>query len=476
MIEWCKDIGYRPVDFNTFNAIHIAGSKGKGSTAAFVFSILSEYLGDDFHAHDKALAPIKRVGLYTSPHLCTVRERIRIRESQTTDFSQTALDEAKFARYLMDIWDRLGLDNRPPSQSPPFAKFLTLLGFHVFLEEEVDTAIVEVCIGGRYDSTNILCQPSVCAITNLELEHTDILGNKIEGIAWAKGGIMKAGVPVFTPPQAPEAMTVLEDLARIEGADLHVIGIHPDLTEIELGLAGDFQRINASLAIAIASTHLSRMGYKGIPEMKIGTQFPLPERFRRGLENARWPGRCDIRDCLGIRWLLDGAHTMDSMEALGPWVAKQLAIVPHARRILIFNQQTKDTVTLLRHLWQVLLSAMDKNLSHEKMVFHQAIFSTNTPWKHNTSTNNERVSMTYSGMPVDDLKIQIELARCWIGMGGGSPAVTVVRSFEEAMQSAASGYGNSTCKDEGHIRAVVLITGSLHLVGSAIEVLDAISG
>ncbi|KAK6602668.1 Folylpolyglutamate synthase 2 [Botrytis cinerea] len=441
MEEWCEEIGYkasffsnvlfhRPADFNVLNAIHIAGSKGKGSTAAFVFSILSEYLADEFDSEDNNSASLKKIGLYTSPHMRSVRERIRIRESQATDFTNTPLDENKFAHYLSEIWVRLGMDSRELSSSPPFAKFLTLMGLHAFMQEKVDAAVVE---------------PSVCAITSLGLEHTDILGSTLEGIAWAKAGIMKKGAPVFTAPQDPEAMAVLKTTAAYEGVDLHVVATHPDLESIELGLRGDFQRINASLAVAVAAKHLCRMGFSGIAETTTFMKSPLPEKFRRGLEKAQWPGRCETRHNHGIRWLLDGAHTIESIEVLGPWAVKNMVVQKQARRVLIFNQQTKDATALLRHLWQVMTNA---------------------------APDIERVSMTYSGDSIQDLKVQHESAKFWAEISGGESAVTVMRTVEEAIRCAAHGYGDSNCGGKGGDEAVVLITGSLHLVGSALEFLD----
>ncbi|KAJ5525762.1 tetrahydrofolylpolyglutamate synthase [Penicillium frequentans] len=464
-----------PADFNALNAIHIAGSKGKGSTAAFVFSILAEYLTDERIATDGTPATLTKIGLYTSPHLRSVRERIRIQAPQTRNFEETLLDEAKFSHYVSDIWDRLGMDNRSHSQRPPFARFLTLTGFHAFVQEGVDTAVVEACLGGRSDSTNILCKPSVCAITSLGLEHTDILGSTIEEIAWAKGGIMKPGVPVFTSPQEPGALTTLQELAAKERIDLRVVTIHPDLEHIDLGLAGDFQRINASLAVAVAAEHLSRMGYKNMPDIDALFSSPLPDKFRRGLEQAHWPGRCETRDHLGSRWLLDGAHTMESIESLGPWVAKKMAEEKNAKRVLIFNKQTKDATALLRHLRQITTSAMSHWLNPEEAAFQQVIFCTNIPWEHCDAPDTERVSMTYSGGSVEDLEVQTALAAHWMQISDRCSAVTVVRTVEEAIRCADDSGSSSFCRGQEHVKKMVLITGSLHLVGSALEVLDTIT-
>ncbi|TGO40490.1 hypothetical protein BHYA_0036g00230 [Botrytis hyacinthi] len=471
MEEWCEGIGYQPADFDVLNAIHIAGSKGKGSTASFIFSILSEYLSDGCDSGEKRPASLRKIGMHTSPHMRTVRERIRIRQSQSTAFTDTPLDEKKFVQYSSELWDRLDLDSREPSQSPPFGKFVTMMGLHTFMQEKVDTAVIEVGIGGRHDSTNILRQPSVCAITSLGLEHTDLLGSRLEDIAWAKGGIMKKGVPVFTAPQEPAAMAVLEAVAINEGADLHVIATHPDIESIELGLQGDFQRINASLAVAVVAKHLYRMGFSGITDTATFMQSPLPEKFRRGLEKAQWPGRCETRHNHGIRWLLDGAHTLESIGVLGPWVVKNMAAQKQARRVLIFNQQIKDAKALLHHLWQVMTSSSSRFACGEPL-FHQAIFCTNTLWERNAAPDIERVSMTYSGGSIQDLKVQHESATYWAEISGGESAVTVVRTVEEAIRCAAHGYGDSNCERKDGDEAVVLITGSLHLVGGALEFLD----
>ena len=427
-------------------------------------------------ANEEAPAALKKIGLYTSPHLRSVRERVRIQTSQSKNFGETALDETKFSHYVSDMWSRLAMDNRSPSESPPFARFLTLMGFHAFTQERVDTAVVEACIGGRFDSTNILCQPSVCAITSLGLEHTDLLGSTIEEIAWAKGGILKPGVPMFTVPQEPGALAVLQELAAKENAELRVVTTHPDLKHIGLGLAGDFQQINASLAVAVAAEHLSQMGYENMPKVEetLGLS-PLPEEFRRGLERAQCMGRCETRNHLGSQWLIDGAHTMESIGVLGPWAAKKLEGEPHAKRALIFNQQTKDATALLRHLRQSIASVVPQWLDSAEAVFHQVIFCTNIPWERSDAPDTERVSMTYSGGSVEDLKVQHALAAHWKQTNGEHSAVTVVRTAEEAIRCAAGTGDASFGRDGEHVKATVLITGSLHLVGSALEVLDTIT-
>ena len=176
-------------DFDRLNAIHIAGTKGKGSTSAFVSSILSKFIGTTSENSGPALS---KVGLYTSPHLRFVRERIQI--------NGEPLSEEQFAAYFFETWDRLeraavdrGEDPTAPGAKPVYFRFLTLMAFHTYMSEGVDAAVIECGIGGAYDSTNVIQQPAVTGITSLGIDHVGVLGNTLPEIAWHKAGIIKKG-------------------------------------------------------------------------------------------------------------------------------------------------------------------------------------------------------------------------------------------------------------------------------------------
>ncbi len=184
MVEYLERIGYTTSDLNRLNAIHITGTKGKGSTSAFVDSLLRQ------------LTPVcasnpPKVGLYTSPHMTSVRERIRI--------NGVPVSQELFTAYFWQVWDRL--EQNPTRKfdltplRPVYFRFLTLLAFHVFMSEGVQPVILEVGIGGKYDSTNIVPRCVVAGITQLGLDHTAILGNTVEEIAVQKAGIFKQGAP-----------------------------------------------------------------------------------------------------------------------------------------------------------------------------------------------------------------------------------------------------------------------------------------
>ncbi|KAL8964914.1 MAG: hypothetical protein Q9197_006751, partial [Variospora fuerteventurae] len=282
MIDWCHRTGYEPVEFDRLNAIHIAGTKGKGSTSAFVSSILCQFLPTTL---------FNKIGLYTSPHLRFVRERIQI--------NNEPLSEENFAKYFFEVWDRLEKSARARGEptdktsKPAYFRFLTLMAFHTYMSEGVDAAIIECGIGGEYDSTNILVHPRVTGITSLGIDHTPLLGHTIEEIAWHKAGIMKPGVLAHTVAQPPAAEEVLRTRAREKSVTLSVVNEYPTLQDWHLGLSAPFQRTNASLAIDLVSTFLKTLSiHYHIPSIDPPLQ---PPEIRRGCERVRWPGRCEIR-------------------------------------------------------------------------------------------------------------------------------------------------------------------------------------
>ncbi|KAJ2920152.1 hypothetical protein MD484_g370, partial [Candolleomyces efflorescens] len=193
MLEYLERIGYLPEQLNALNVVHITGTKGKGSTSAFVDSIL------------RSAKPDWKVGLYTSPHLVAVRERIRI--------NGQPISEELFTKYFFEVWDRLQSNTARALEStsvmPGYFRFITLLAFHTFLECKVDATVLEVGVGGTYDSTNVVPKPVVTGVTALGIDHVGVLGKTLEEIAWQKGGIFKEGVPAHTVSQPSSALEVL---------------------------------------------------------------------------------------------------------------------------------------------------------------------------------------------------------------------------------------------------------------------------
>lgn len=439
MIEWLRRTGYTPAALTPLRIIHVAGTKGKGSTSAFASSILSAY-------RDCGVCGITKTGLYTSPHLRAVRERIQI--------NGAPLSEAVFARYFFEVWDRLeasaaeeGLD---PKAKPVYFRFLTLVAFHAYIREGVDSAVFEVGVGGEYDSTNVIEQPTAAGITNLGIDHTGVLGNTIENIAWHKAGVFKHSAAALSVEQPERAMEVVRQRAAEKGLQLRTVHIHPQIMagEVKLGLSADFQKANASLAVALVRVHLAALGIEAEPE----PDAPLTPEMRKGLEKIVWPGRCQVVQEGAVEWCIDGAHTQESLEAVGKWFADRCSTSSEPmERVLIFNQQNRDAP-------EALLSALSHALQKQHLprpLFEHAVFSTNI------TNSPDLVSIGSDTNAVATLSVQKTLASAWASL---DPAAEthVTKTVEEAVAFVRGLQGKTR----------VLVTGSLHLVGAVLEVTD----
>lgn len=479
MLEWTRKAGYDVSDFakRGLKCVHVAGTKGKGSVCAMVENILLQYLRKDGASggtgQDKHL---RKIGLYTSPHLITVRERIRI--------DGAPISENLFTRYFFELWDRFSSATSdlsdpnpfPVNNMPGYFRYLTLLALHTFLEEGVETAIIECGIGGEYDSTNILPPKAVTvtAIAKLGIDHVGMLGDTIENIARHKAGIMKQGVPAYTVEQVPEAQAVLDSCATAKGAELHIVRRLPLLEDghVKLSLEGEYQKDNASLAIAVATSHLQSMGVTdGVSSFDKVLQGMLSLQFARGLETTKWPGRWEVRKEGNIEWLIDGAHTAESLEATAYWYISRLEDALHEERLptatmLIFNQQDRDAPSLIRSFLAVLGGENPKirlklydaqprldsmRFSAYRKMFTYAAFCTNIAFKSDVP----------NGL---DLRLQEQIASAYQSVASNELNVCY-GSVEEAVELARRvSYGDE--------KVLVLVTGSLHLVGALLKVLE----
>lgn len=276
-------------------SIHIAGSKGKGSTAAITHSILK--------------AAGLKAGLYTSPHLISLRERIRVNDELISED-----DFCRLADRIKNIVDTLKGDDKPS-----FFEACTALAYMYFNEKKVDLAVYEVGLGGRLDATNII-EPLVCAITPISYEHTDKLGKTLSSIAGEKAGIIKGGSICVSAPQEQEALERIEAACKernarlvlvgrditfeevgsgTDGAVFSVHGLSRDYHLLKLKLLGSHQVVNAATAIGIVESLRSH----GI---RIG-----PTAIKAGIKAAQWSGRMEIalRDPFLV---LDGAQNKAS--------------------------------------------------------------------------------------------------------------------------------------------------------------------
>lgn len=318
-----------------FRCVHIAGTKGKGSTSAMIESVLR--------------TAGYRTGLYTSPHMHTWRERIRCNGAL---MPKAALVEQ--------------LDKARPSIEvvPGITAFeiMTALAFTYFAQEGVDWAVLETGLGGRLDATNVVT-PAACAITSLSYDHVELLGRTLPEIAAEKAGIIKTGVPVVSAPQAPEALAVIERVCAERGTRLIRIGVDWTATrqsadlfgqtltlrraadglllpDLRIALLGDHQIINTTIAVAV------------LAELRAQGVGITDDVLRRGLAAASWPGRFEqLNQHPAI--VLDSAHNIDSALRLRATLAEFFPHTSKRRLALVFGASAdKDIPGIL----EVLLS------------------------------------------------------------------------------------------------------------------------
>ncbi|MDP8230299.1 MAG: folylpolyglutamate synthase/dihydrofolate synthase family protein [Candidatus Gorgyraea atricola] len=287
--------------------IHVAGSKGKGSTCAIIASILRE--------------AGYRVGLYTSPHLLDVRERIRV---------EGDIEKKDFIRLIEKI-DPSAEKFR--DQDLSFFEILTAAAFLYFKEKKVDFAILETGLGGRLDATNVT-EPLACGITSISLEHTDKLGDNLAAIAKEKAGIIKKERPVFTVSQRKEVLDVIKEVCREKDAKLYPVQTRClDTASVQgLSLLGKHQLENASLAIAMVK----------FIDPKIGE-----ETIKTALKKVDWPGRLQVLQKEPYV-ILDGAQNTASIKAV---LSSIKELFDYKRLICVFGiMSDKDIKGVAREL------------------------------------------------------------------------------------------------------------------------------
>jgi dihydrofolate synthase/folylpolyglutamate synthase len=387
--------------------VHVAGSKGKGSIVEMTASALS--------------ACGYGVGVYTSPHLTDIRERVRI--------GGQVMSEDAFVRTLGHV--AAGAAAVESEHGPAtYFELMTALAFRFFAEAAVDVAVVEVGLGGRLDSTNVIT-PECSAIAAIQLEHTQILGDTLEKIAREKAGIMKPGVTTFTFPQDEAVMRIFRETAAEVGAELRVLGEDVDFSwrfesSPELGpharvclatehsnhehlpvpLPGQHQALNCGLALAI----LDKLRQKGFDTKERPVAVGLAQTPRMGRLEQVWDTP---------RIMIDGAHTPESIHAL------VRAIGVHVRydsMVVIFGcASDKDIAGMIDKI----------GLGADKIIFTRA-------------ASNPRAADP------------AELQRLYVERHG--KMASVERTLKDAINTAAKSVGHGD---------LILVTGSFYLAGEA---------
>ena len=308
-------------------AIHIGGTNGKGSTAAIIASILRR---EGY-----------RVGLYTSPHLIRFTERMKVNEKEIEKDEVASLTE-----WMRERIETAGI-------APPFTffDFTTAMAFLYFKQKMVDLAILEVGLGGRLDSTNVI-DPLLSVITNIAKDHEDVLGKGVLKIAREKAGIIKESRPLITAATQPQVLRLFSKICREKKAPFFRVGkefryvlagegsfsyegLHRKLWGLSFNLRGSHQMINATTALG-AMEILDDLGYR-----------VSNDAMTEGLKEVDWPGRLEVV-CSAPRVLLDGAHNPDGALSLKESLEKDFQY--HHLILLIGIMKDKDVHSILHSL------------------------------------------------------------------------------------------------------------------------------
>lgn len=442
-------IGLDAHTLDSLNVIHIAGTKGKGSTCAFSDSILRS-------------AGIT-TGLFTSPHLVDVRERIRI--------NGYPISKLEFA-HLFD--QNVPLIRNACSQSstplPGYFRLLALLALKHFANTGVEASVIEVGMGGRLDATNVISKPLALGITALGYDHTAVLGSTLTQIAREKAGIMRPDQAVYTPSSQPdEAMRSLQQCAS--DFDAQLVQCEALSSDWPCGLPGEHQRENASIAV-----HLTKRWWvmSGRSELALDSST-----IEHGLALTRWPGRGQIvqldENLPNATLLLDGAHTPESCEQCGNWFAtaeseSSALSTPGASQVKSLQSDASVERVLLFHCKperdaRSLLSPLAHALEKGNALPHAAMFPPPEPDSGPLAANAQASND-------DQLAWQQTLRSEWDNIASSAlraPSSSGSLSICPATLSDALGEITKKARGGSHVR--VLVTGSLYLVGDVLRIL-----
>ncbi len=346
------------------NIVHVAGTKGKGSTSTMLASILT--------------SAGKKTGLFTSPHLQRLEERIVIDGEEIPGDRLTAI-----VCDMIPVIESMEVDD-PVDNRPTFFEIVTAIAFVHFQQQEVDNVVLEVGLGGRLDSSNI-CHPKLCIVTEIDLDHTRQLGDTLEKIAGEKAGIIKPGVPVVCGATKPAAVAVIRDRARELGSEIYMLGdsfgfqhvtskpgqppaereqastkpgqaesvkpfetieftcddslggSHTDLESVAISMMGQHQAANASMALAAVNVLQSH-----------GLELS-ESQLRDGLVRASCRGRVELV-ARSPAVILDVGHNEASIRALTETLARHFPQDPADRVVVFATTKGKDVEAMLRIL------------------------------------------------------------------------------------------------------------------------------
>lgn len=289
-------------EINGLNIIHVSGTNGKGSVCAFTSSFL--------HTYGQIRQRPRTIGLYTSPHIQSVRDRIRI--------NNRPISASLFSKRFFEVWDKLPREASAELDVPRYLQLLALLSYHVFICERVDVAIYETHLGGEYDSTNIVTSPLATAITTVAEDHMHLLGPTIEEIAWHKSGIFKSGTPAFSSPQSELVADILRQRAADKSVTLEFVEFETTLEGITYSWLPGVQKMNCSLALALANAYTRQTTDEAYTPIEI-------TKLLAACETPPWPGRFHCIHVDGLKLYIDGAHNESGIVHAVDWFANAIS-------------------------------------------------------------------------------------------------------------------------------------------------------
>lgn len=394
---------------NSFRSIHIAGTNGKGSTATMIASILktSGY----------------NVGIFTSPHLVSFTERIRVNGRPISESN------------VVSLTHRIRESFAGTDLNPTFFEVVTALAFYYFSLKKVDWAVIETGLGGRFDATNVI-QPELSVITNIDMDHVEYLGDTISDITYEKAGIIKPGVPVITAARQPEVAEQLSEIAESNNSVIHIYNrdftgsllsagfnkLHfnyngyRSINNVSLYLSGSYQIVNASLAIRAA-------------EILKNEGSHIDDAFiKNGLLETNLEGRLEfVSDVPSI--ILDSAH---NPEAAGRLASSLKELFPDKKKIIIIGvMKDKDITGILKPVLEISDSMILTKPEGERAASPEEL-NDKIVRLINNSTNKRQ------------------------------PSVILTDSVSEALETA---------KRMWHDDSIICITGSFYTTGKAKELL-----
>lgn len=396
-----------------FRAFHIAGTNGKGSVSAMIASMLRAYG--------------YKVGLFTSPHLVSFTERITINGVQITETEVVQLTQE-----VKSVIDSLNVE------TPTFFEFVTAMAYLYFSRKGIDWGVIEVGMGGRLDCTNVII-PAASVITNINYDHKEFLGETLTAIAGEKAGIIKSGVPVISSSQEKEAEAVLIKTSEEKSSPLYMYGKDfygimkksningvifdyidqkfSKIPDLFTPLAGDYQLINASVAVKAVSVVLNQSVVNEI------------EKLKTGLSSTKWRGRLEIvsKDPLII---IDGAHNPDAAENLAIFLKKEFS---QYKIILVTGiMSDKDILGILRPLMPLCKEIIFTSPNYGRAAAPQTL-------------SDMALKEGFHSRTAPSVREALKMA------------VETAKSFEQEAEKLSSG------------KPLILITGSFYTIGEAME-------